>query len=88
MVWPELDKLLLDEDDTSAATPYKAAVLEYRVVVYDQLDKPPVDHSLNGQNGHAVFDAQHPCRYCVSDLNFILLCYVHISGHCCFCLKV
>ncbi|WOH01201.1 hypothetical protein DCAR_0520582 [Daucus carota subsp. sativus] len=66
LVWPELDKLLLDEDDTSAATPYKAAVLEYRVVVYDQLDKPPVDHSLNGQNGHAVFDAQHPCRSSVA----------------------
>lgn len=62
LVWPELDKLLLDEDDTSAATPYTAAVLEYRVVVYDQLDTPTMDRSLVNQNGHSVFDAQHPCR--------------------------
>ncbi|KAK1399813.1 NADPH--cytochrome P450 reductase [Heracleum sosnowskyi] len=62
LVWPELDKLLLDEDNTSAATPYTAAVLEYRVVVYDQLDTPTIDRSLGNQNGHSVFDAQHPCR--------------------------
>nr|AAS90127.1 NADPH cytochrome P450 reductase [Ammi majus] len=61
-VWPELDKLLLDEDDTSAATPYTAAVLEYRVVVYDQPDTATLDQSLSTQNGHTVHDAQHPCR--------------------------
>lgn len=70
LVWPELDKLLLDEDDTSAATPYTAAVLEYRVVVYDQLDTATLDRSLSTQNGHTVHDAQHPCRYSISDLIF------------------
>nr|AAB97736.1 NADPH cytochrome P450 reductase [Petroselinum crispum] len=66
LVWPELDKLLLDEDDTSAATPYTAAVLEYRVVVYDQLDTATLDRSLSTQNGHTVHDAQHPCRSSVA----------------------
>ncbi|XP_022867604.1 NADPH--cytochrome P450 reductase-like [Olea europaea var. sylvestris] len=62
LVWPELDQLLRDEDDASAATPYTAAVLEYRVVFHD---KPDASLSENGSihaNGHAVYDAQHPCR--------------------------
>ncbi|KAJ9557662.1 hypothetical protein OSB04_012276 [Centaurea solstitialis] len=57
LVWPELDRLLRDEDDTTAATPYTAAVLEYRVIHHD---KPAEDHIHT--NGHAVHDAQHPCR--------------------------
>ncbi|CAI9782948.1 unnamed protein product [Fraxinus pennsylvanica] len=62
LVWPELDQLLRDEDDASAATPYTASVLEYRVVFHD---KPDASVSENGSihaNGHAVHDAQHPCR--------------------------
>ncbi|XP_009795589.1 NADPH--cytochrome P450 reductase [Nicotiana tabacum] len=60
LVWPELDKFLLDGDDATAATPYTAAVLEYRVVTHE---KPNNDLSnTNGHaNGHAIIDAQHPC---------------------------
>ena len=62
-MWPELDGLLLDEDDqASAATPYTAAVLEYRVVFYDSTDAPADDKSWSNANGHTVHDAQHPCR--------------------------
>uniref|UniRef100_A0A5B6ZDH8 NADPH--cytochrome P450 reductase n=1 Tax=Davidia involucrata TaxID=16924 RepID=A0A5B6ZDH8_DAVIN len=62
LVWPELDQLLRDEDDTTVATPYTAAVLEYRVVFHDCTDASLVDKSLSKSNGHAVYDAQHPCR--------------------------
>ncbi|KAL3819553.1 hypothetical protein ACJIZ3_005458 [Penstemon smallii] len=60
LLWPELDKLLRDEDDATVATPYTAAVLEYRVVYHDQVEE---SISENGYaNGNAVYDAQHPCR--------------------------
>ncbi|GER52043.1 NADPH--cytochrome P450 reductase [Striga asiatica] len=64
LVWPELDTLLRSEDDTTAATPYTAAVLEYRVVFHDQSDDSvSVKSSANGYaNGNSVYDAQHPCR--------------------------
>lgn len=62
-MWPELDQLLRDEDDATVATPYTAAVLEYRVVVHDRTDASLSDSSLSKANGHAVHDAQHPCRY-------------------------
>ncbi|KAK4481839.1 hypothetical protein RD792_012750 [Penstemon davidsonii] len=64
LLWPELDKLLRDEDDATVATPYTAAVLEYRVVFHDQADESILENgSANGHaNGHAVYDAQHPCR--------------------------
>nr|GME03579.1 NADPH--cytochrome P450 reductase-like [Ipomoea batatas] len=62
-VWPELDTLLRDEDDATSATPYTAAVLEYRVVFSDQDESIKVNGHANGHsNGHAVYDAQHPCR--------------------------
>ncbi|KAH0654367.1 hypothetical protein KY289_032045 [Solanum tuberosum] len=63
LLWPELDKLLLDGDDATAATPYTAAVLEYRVITYE---KSNFDNDLNNTNGHAnghvIVDAQHPVR--------------------------
>ncbi|KAL8096149.1 NADPH--cytochrome P450 reductase 2-like [Apium graveolens] len=62
-VWPELDQLLLDEESMAAATPYTAAVLEYRVQFYNQTDtSSPLVRSMSKLNGHAVHDAQHPCR--------------------------
>ncbi|GMI92884.1 P450 reductase 2 [Hibiscus trionum] len=62
LVWPELDQLLRDEDDvTTVSTPYTAAVLEYRVVFYDPADAPLEDKKWSNANGHAIYDAQHPC---------------------------
>lgn len=50
---------------TTVSTPYTAAVLEYRVVFHDPADAPVEEKLANGHaaNGHAVIDAQHPCRY-------------------------
>ncbi|KAI4376814.1 hypothetical protein MLD38_014530 [Melastoma candidum] len=62
LVWPELDLLLRDEDDTTVSTPYTAAILEYRVVYHDSANAPAINKSLSTSNGHAVIDAQHPCR--------------------------
>lgn len=63
LVWPELDKLLLDEDEASAATPYTAAVSEYRVVFHDQIEESTENGFANGHaSDRAVYDAQHPCR--------------------------
>ncbi|PIN14099.1 NADP/FAD dependent oxidoreductase [Handroanthus impetiginosus] len=64
LVWPELDKLLRDEDTKTVATPYTAAVLEYRVVFHDKTDGSVLENGLaNGHaNGNTVYDAQHPCR--------------------------
>ncbi|KAI4344411.1 hypothetical protein L6164_011642 [Bauhinia variegata] len=62
LVWPELDQLLRDEDDTTVSTPYTASILEYRVVVHDPLDARIEDKSWHNANGHAFVDAQHPCR--------------------------
>lgn len=62
LVWPELDQLLRDEDDAGVATPYTAAVLEYRVQIHDAVDASQLDRSMSMANGHTVHDAQHPCR--------------------------
>ncbi|KAK9705825.1 hypothetical protein RND81_07G084800 [Saponaria officinalis] len=61
-VWPELDRLLRDEDDVSVSTPYTATIPEYRVVYNVGADLSKEDKSWANANGHAVFDAQHPCR--------------------------
>ncbi|CAN6725164.1 unnamed protein product [Malus baccata var. baccata] len=64
LMWPELDQLLRDEDDVKSpvSTPYTAAVLEYRVIIKDAADASVESKSWNNANGHAVIDAQHPCR--------------------------
>ncbi|KAI4381116.1 hypothetical protein MLD38_007224 [Melastoma candidum] len=62
LVWPELDQLLRDEDDTTVSTPYTAAILEYRVEYHDSANAPAIDKNLSTSKGHAVIDAQHPCR--------------------------
>lgn len=62
LVWPELDRLLRDEDDVAVSTPYTAAIPEYRVVFHDSADVAQQDKNWANANGHAVFDAQHPCR--------------------------
>ncbi|KAL2534771.1 NADPH--Cytochrome [Abeliophyllum distichum] len=62
LVWPELDKLLRDEDDATVNTPYTAAVPEYRVVYHDCPDVSILENGSIRANGHTVYDAQHPCR--------------------------
>jgi len=62
-LWPALDQLLRDEDDTTVSTPYTAAVLEYRVVIHDPLEVSVDEKKWHNVNGHAIVDAQHPVRY-------------------------
>ncbi|KAJ6811341.1 NADPH--cytochrome P450 reductase-like [Iris pallida] len=59
----ELDQLLRDEDDASAAsTTYTAAIPEYRVVLIDSEEASRMERNWSLANGHAVHDIQHPCR--------------------------
>nr|UWY61441.1 cytochrome p450 reductase 007924 [Calotropis gigantea] len=61
-LWPELDKILRDEDDVNTvSTPYTAAILEYRVVIHDSVDKPYEDKQLSLANGNVSYDIHHPC---------------------------
>ncbi|XP_068655179.1 NADPH--cytochrome P450 reductase-like isoform X2 [Aristolochia californica] len=62
-LWPELDTLLLDDDDVkTVCTPYTAAIPEYRLVTYDYTESTEVDRHQCMANGHAAFDIHHPCR--------------------------
>ncbi|KAG0475205.1 hypothetical protein HPP92_014891 [Vanilla planifolia] len=62
LLWPELDRLLRDEDDIASGNSYTVAVPEYRVVFIDTTDTPPEEKSWNLANGSAVYDISHPCR--------------------------
>ncbi|GJN34614.1 hypothetical protein PR202_gb23294 [Eleusine coracana subsp. coracana] len=63
LLWPELDKLLREQDDSSAApTSYTAAIPEYRVVFVKPEDAAHINKSFSLSNGHAVYDIQHPCK--------------------------
>lgn len=71
MLWPELDKILGDEDDSKkVSTPYTAAVPEYRVVVYDSTVVLE-DKDLVMANGHGTIDIHHPCRCTTSPSELI-----------------
>nr|WRK12827.1 NADPH:cytochrome P450 reductase [Morus alba] len=63
LLWPELDQILRDEDDTTTvSTPYTAAVPEYCVVIHDPSVANFEDNYLSMPNGNASFDIHHPCR--------------------------
>ncbi|KAL3830392.1 hypothetical protein ACJIZ3_019194 [Penstemon smallii] len=62
-VWPELDLILRDEDDTnSGSTPYTAAISEYRVVIHDPATTSYDDNHKSMANGIVLYDIHHPCR--------------------------
>lgn len=68
-LWPELDKILRGEDDVNTvSTPYTAAILEYRVVIHNSVDKPYEDKQLSMANGNVSYDIHHPCMYVLGNL--------------------
>ncbi|KAL9268032.1 NADPH--cytochrome P450 reductase 1-like protein [Drosera capensis] len=56
LLWPELDRLLRDDDNTTAT------ILEYRVVFHDPTDASLENKCWANAYGHVVHDAQHSCR--------------------------
>uniref|UniRef100_A0ACD6A3Q5 Uncharacterized protein n=1 Tax=Avena sativa TaxID=4498 RepID=A0ACD6A3Q5_AVESA len=61
-LWPELDRLLRDENDVSTGTTYTAAIPEYQVEFVKPEETSLLDRNFSLTNGHSVHDAQHPCR--------------------------
>ncbi|RYR09560.1 hypothetical protein Ahy_B05g077920 [Arachis hypogaea] len=64
-LWPDLDRLLRDEDDVNTvSTPYTTAIPEYQVVIHDPAITSAYDNNnLNMANRNAIFDIHHPCRF-------------------------
>ncbi|XP_002978784.2 NADPH--cytochrome P450 reductase 1 isoform X2 [Selaginella moellendorffii] len=58
-LWPELDVLLRSEDETGSATPYMAAIPEYRVVIHEGGTKA---YEKVARNGESLCDISHPIR--------------------------
>ena len=68
-LWPELDKILRDEDDkNTVSTPYTAAILEYRVIIHGSGVATFENQYNNLANGNSSFDIHHPCRYVLAAL--------------------
>lgn len=74
-LWPELDRLLRDENDVSTGTTYTAAIPEYRVEFIKPEEAAHLERNFSLANGYAVHDAQHPCRY-----ESLYFSYVWIKG--------
>ena len=74
-LWASLDPILLDGNTITpvTTTSYTAAILEYRVVVHGPGTKMHEEAYEAKMNGHAVHDANHPCRY--SLLGFYLIVF-------------
>jgi NADPH-ferrihemoprotein reductase len=80
-LWPELDALLKNEStDSTPATPYHAAVAEYRAVTYPATTTLFVEEYAAKKNGQAVYDATHPCR---SDVAFVKELHSPLSDRSC-----
>ena len=73
-LWPTLDLLLLDSTHATPAvtTPYMAAILEYRVVFYDDARNVYQEVFSLRSRTPGTHDVNHPCRQA---MNFYALMF-------------